>query len=210
MATTEYCTAAQLQTHLLGESKTQPAQASNFDQAVVAASRQIDRYTQRRFWIDDDVTARVFTADDFYEVLFPDVATATGFILKTDEDFDGVFETTWSIDSYTGAGFRLWPTNAQTDPSLPQPYTRARAISTSFPIHDLAIEVTAKWGWPAVPDDIVTAAILQAARLWKRKDATLGFGGSAETGFFELRKAFDPDVKALLDPYRNYAQPVLT
>lgn len=208
MAETNYCTTAQLQTYLLGESKTQPAQASNFDAAVASASRFIDEYCGRRFWIDDAPTARVFTADDFYELQLPDVATATGFVLKSDENFDGVYETTWVIDSYTGAGFRLWPTNAQADADIKQPYTRVRAISTAFPIHELALQVTATWGWPAVPDAIVQACILQAARLWKRKDAVLGFGGTAETGFFELRRALDPDVKGLLDPYRSFSQPV--
>jgi hypothetical protein len=208
MATTDYCTVADLNEYLLGSGKTQALQAGNFAAAIAAASRLIDDYCGRRFWIDDAVTPRRFTADDFVEVLLPDIATATDLEFKTDEDFDGVYETDWVIDSYTGAGFRLWPTNAQTDPDIKLPYTRARAISTSFPVHDLAIEVTAKWGWPAVPDAVVEACLLQSARLWKRKDAVLGVGGAAETGFFELRRRMDPDVRRLIDPYRNFAQPV--
>jgi hypothetical protein len=208
MATTDYATVQELETYLLGESKTQAAQATNFQTAVSSASRFVDRYCGRRFWIDDAPSARVFSAESYDEIWIPDVATATGFVLKTDEDFDGVFETTWVKDSITGAGFRLWPYNAQTDPDLKEPFTRVRAISTAFPIWDLAVEITATWGWPAVPDDIHQATLLQAARLWKRKDAVLGVGGAAETGFFELRKSLDVSVKNLLDPYRSFAQSV--
>lgn len=206
---TDYCTVAELNEYLLGTGKTQALQAGNFAAAVSSASRFVDRYCGRRFYVDDAVSARVFTADHYTEILVPDIATATDLVLKTDEDVDGVYETVWQIGSFTGAGFRLWPYNAAADVEMLEPFTRIRAIATAFPIGELAVEVTALWGWPAVPADVHQATLLQAARFWKRKDATLGVGGAAETGFFELRKSLDVDVKNLLDPYRNFAQPVL-
>ncbi len=205
-ATLEYATVANLEYFLLGKNKTQPLQADNFTLALSAASRNIDDYCGRRFWIDAAVSARVFTSPTGYELAVPDIATTTGLVVKTDENQDGVYETTWTLSARTGYGYEVGPYNAQTDTDLKKPYTSIEANLSVFPTWRMAIEITAKWGWPAVPDAIKQATILQAARFWKRKDAVLGQGGSAETGFFEMKRRIDPDVRAMIGPYRSYAQ----
>ena len=53
-----------------------------------------------------------------------------------------------------------------------------------------------------MPEDIETATMMLAARIWKRKDAILGVAGGPEVGITELAKRMDPDIKRLLDPYR--------
>jgi hypothetical protein len=57
------------------------------------------------------------------------------------------------------------------------------------------VRVMAKWGWPAVPDVVVTACLIQAQRLYKRKDSPEGVIGSAEWGVVRVAR-IDPDVQA--------------
>ncbi|GGS87638.1 hypothetical protein GCM10010156_52690 [Planobispora rosea] len=63
------------------------------------------------------------------------------------------------------------------------------------------VRVTAEWGWPAVPDGIAQATLIQASRLYRRKDSPEGVAGSSEWGLIRLPH-LDPDVRALVDPYR--------
>ncbi|MFC8456442.1 hypothetical protein ACFUJ0_06100 [Streptomyces sp. NPDC057242] len=62
------------------------------------------------------------------------------------------------------------------------------------------MRVGTRFGWPAVPDDITEAALIQAARLYRRKDSPEGVTGSAEWGVVRLSRR-DPDVWNLIDPY---------
>jgi len=196
----EYATQADLEEYLLGAGKNQVVQQGNFDVALEAASRMIDDYTGRFFYSVAASAKRYTATPDPYSFAVADISTTAGLLVKTDEDQDGVYETTWVEDSLTGAGFWLSPENGPPG----YPWTRIDAISTAFPTWRYAIEVTAAWGWGAVPPAIKSATLLQSARLWKRKDAVLGVGGAADTGFFELRRRMDPDVRRLVDPYRRF------
>jgi hypothetical protein len=62
------------------------------------------------------------------------------------------------------------------------------------------LRVTARWGWPAIPDQVVEATLIQAARLYKRKDSPEGVTASSDWGPIRVTKA-DPDVKALLSDF---------
>lgn len=52
------------------------------------------------------------------------------------------------------------------------------------------------------PAPVVEATGIQAARYFLRKGAPFGVLGSADVGYVRLRPQLDPDVLALLDPYR--------
>lgn len=165
--------------------------------ALAAAEAQIDTYTGRKFSADASPVVRYYTAQDPSTVLIDDVQTTTGLVVKTDETGDGVFEKTWTIDT----DFRLGPYNAAAD-SGPWNYL-ATVGSKRWPTATRAVEVTAKYGFTAVPAPIQQAALIQAAFLWKRKDAPFGIAGSAEYGS-ELRilASLDPTARSLLLPYR--------
>lgn len=60
-----------------------------------------------------------------------------------------------------------------------------------------SIAITAQWGWPAVPDDIVMAAQMQAHRYYNRKGSPEGVAGSAEWGITRI-PPLDPDVLSIL------------
>ena len=57
--------------------------------------------------------------------------------------------------------------------------------------------VTANWGWPSVPADIVMATQLQAHRFYGRKGSPEGTAGSGEWGVTRI-PYLDPDVIAIL------------
>ena len=65
------------------------------------------------------------------------------------------------------------------------------------------VEVTAEWGWNAVPDDVREACILLAMRGFARLNAALGIVGFNDMAL-QVR-AVDPDVRDLLNPYRLIA-----
>jgi len=63
------------------------------------------------------------------------------------------------------------------------------------------VQVSADWGWPATPAAVEQACLIQAARIFKRKDSPEGILGSAEWGAVRVSRV-DPDVDAMLAPYR--------
>jgi hypothetical protein len=163
----------------------------------------VDRYCGRRFYADTVATARYYTALPEQVLLLPvdDISTTTSLVVKTDDNYDGTYENTWTLNSRTGPyGFMVEPFNAST---LGVPFTRLNAVASSWPTVEQGVEVTAKWGWPTTPPAEVTeACLLLAARLYKRKDTPFGTLGTADTGFVNLPR-LDPDVRLLLDPYRR-------
>lgn len=76
------------------------------------------------------------------------------------------------------------------------------AAGTSIPL-STRVRVTATWGWPAIPDTIRYATLLQASRLFARRHAPFGVAGSPETGQLRLLEKIDPDVAVSVRPYRR-------
>ena len=181
--------------------------------AVNAASRRIDAYCGQRFYQDATVQAREFYPADPVTLDFTyaepgeprdGISTATGLIVKIDTDNDGTFETTLT----SGTDFLLTPRNAATRTPV-WPYTGLRLITSSLwyfprPYYGRpSVQVTAKWGWPAVPDDVTQACMIFAVDLFKSKDAPFGVAGSTDFGV--LRVQDNRQAKALLDTYRMAA-----
>ncbi len=85
---------------------------------------------------------------------------------------------------------------------LPWAYTALRAtFGQVFPpsVYRKAVRVTAKWGWPVVPDAVKEATILVAVALYKRPDAPFGVAGFDQFGAVRVRD--DPTVVELLARY---------
>ncbi|MFH0981753.1 MAG: hypothetical protein V2A79_09460 [Planctomycetota bacterium] len=198
MATNAYCSETQFK--LRAGIPAGSAHDDEADRSIESASRAVDRYCGRRFYQDSVVSARTFTPDHGTYLSVDDVSTLTGLVVKSDDDWDGTFENTWTLNSRSGPyGFMVEPPNAIADG---KPVTRLHAVANSWPTLPQGVEVTAKWGWAAPPTDVVEATLILASRYFKRKDAPFGVMGTAETGFTTL-PSIDPDVKALLSPYRR-------
>ncbi len=244
------------------------------------ASRIVDRYCNRHFYVV--VATRRFDGLGTPSLLVPDLVSVDGGGLKTDDDRDRVFETTWAASDYL-----LLPTNA--DPaaggnSPSRPYVEV-AVDVDAGTKSLftrgvqTVQIAGQWGWwrhlrratetanavadatttsvtvssradveaghtllidseqmyvqsyaastltvvrgvnettaashsggAAVdiyeyPGPIVEATIIQAARLWRRKDSAFGsLGGLPGTGQTRISAGLDPDGALLLGQYRK-------
>lgn len=166
------------------------------DDAIRAASRLIDYRCGRRFYADPVLVARTFRAFDRYvatldggqELLIDDLASATGLTVESRTTFGGA----WSAVT----GWELGPDNAAVD-GLPWRWIAALAGWLSDATR---VRITARWGWPSVPDGVSQATALLAARLYGRKDSPEGVLGNSEWGAVRVSR-FDPDVETLIAPY---------
>lgn len=164
--------------------------------AIVSAARMIDRRCGRQFYADTAVSTRIFrptrhlSADGCDHILrVDDFATTTGLIVEVGS---GVATTTWTAVTTYETG----PDNAA---SYGRPYTQIRAAAGWLPWGGKA-RLTARWGWPAAPEEISQANALQATRLYRRKDSPQGVLGSPEWGAVRVSRV-DPDVEALIAPF---------
>ena len=67
-----------------------------------------------------------------------------------------------------------------------------------------AVQVTASFGWAAVPETIKAATIRQTARFFYRREAPFGVAGSPSMGSeIRLLAQADPDVVVMVRPYRR-------
>jgi hypothetical protein len=167
--------------------------------AIESASREIDGYCERVFYSTS--TSRIYSASDIWLLQTDDLVSVSS--VKTTSD--GItYDVTWAPTDY-----QLEPLN-QVAGGLLTPYTRIRAVGNYlFPVWAVgtsaanlaAVQVTGLFGWSSVPTAIRQACVILAMRIFKRLDAPLGMitndMGSMRVG------RFDPDVEALVAPYRK-------
>lgn len=162
-------------------------------QAIEAASASIDERCGRTFGRDEEPSPRVFSVrgrvvrqeDCTHLLMIDDVADLDGFKVETGGPGD------WTEIT----GYETAPDNAL---SRGRPVT---GLVRPFWSSVGKVRVTAVWGWPDVPAQIVQATLLQASRLYRRKDSPEGVAGSAEWGLVRV-PSLDPDVRALVEPFR--------
>ena len=173
------------------------------DNCAGAASRLIDGFCNRKFWAVGSATARVFQAEDSFFCSIDDIS-GTAITLQTSTNADGVFDTTW-----TPTDWQLEPLNGDLD-GIAWAYDKIRAVGDYlFPTvnanygSQALVKVTAIFGWPAIPEPVTQATIIQASRLFKRYDSPLGVAGFGDMGAIRVSRALDPDVAQLVEPYRR-------
>ena len=171
--------------------------------ALANASREIETYAGRQFNDAGAATARVFPARTCALAVVDDFSTTTGLVVATDATGDGVFETTW-----TAADYELEPLNGVVGGVSGWPYYRISAAGTrAFPtgLRRAVVQVTARWGWTAVPAPVKDACLLIASESFKLGDAPFGVAGFGEFG--PVRVRMNSRAQSLLSPYRR--DPVL-
>lgn len=160
---------------------------------IESASRAVDGLCGRSFYAQAAQT-RYYTVEDWDCIQTDDLVSVT--TIKTDEDGDRVYETTWAA------------TDFELDPVTGPPYTRIYVTPTGsygFPWGRRTVQIVGTFGWSSVPDAINEATLLLAARHFKRKDSPLGIQvGKPEFGNLSI-PGNDPDVNRLLAPYRKFA-----
>lgn len=167
-------------------------------QAASSASRQIERYCGRQFNKTTTAAARVYRTERCDVVQVDDFHTTTDLVVKNDTADDGTYGETWSSSDYV-----LEPFGGIEDGVSGFPYRKIVAVeSTRFYVGPRPrVQVTAQWGWAAVPDAVKQATYILAAQLFGLKNATLGVAGFGEFGVVRVRDI--PQVAALVDPYRH-------
>lgn len=167
--------------------------------AITAASRAIDEHCNRQFGTVSAAAARYYTARWSrtycdYVVEIDDLQSMSQFAIAHDSDASGAYAT--AITGYT-----LLPRNAA---SLGEVWTEIRLHNAGSSAEE-AIQVTAKWGWTNVPDPVKQAALMQASRVFSRRESPYGVAGSPQTGSeVRLMAKVDPDVKVVLAPFKRW------
>ena len=172
---------------------------------VEAASRSIDRIANRRFYLDANASARAYRVSSPIVLFTDDIGTTSGLVVKTDDDGDGTFETTLTLNT----DYIMDPLTAL---DLGRPYTQVTMVTNTqtFPIFPglfqnglrPGVQVTARWGWPSVPDDLNQACLILTADLYKRKDSLGGILGLGDLGAIRM-SPLGRDVTAMVRAYRK-------
>ena len=150
---------------------------------VTAASRAVDKACRRQFGQVASAEARTYEVEcdrsrGRWFAVVDDVQDLTGLEVLLD-DVDVTADVSWL------------PLNAA---QLGRPYTRI-----VLPSSGTTLEITALWGWTAVPDEVRKATLLQASRFSARRDTPFGVAGSPDMGSqVRLLDRVDPDVAVVI------------
>jgi hypothetical protein len=154
-----------------------------------AVSNGIEAYCRRQFNDAGSATARVFYPDSLNHVVVDDFSTSVGLIVKTGLTF-----------GTTLTGYTLEPLNGIQHGRTGFPYCKIRLYGSTFTTSTdrrPTVEVTARWGWTTVPDDVKSAVLIKAAKVFKRRYSLEGVVGQGDF-VFRVSRYEDPDVADLL------------
>lgn len=161
-------------------------------QALDTASAMIDEDTQLGPYTALTATTRYFTPVHSDVLYVPPLISIT--TLKTDDNDDGTYETTWAASEYELDTFGT---------RIGQPYEIIRGITRSFPTattRKRVVQIVGSWGWSTTPDQVVEATLLLAGRLFRRQSSPLGVQSLADGGQLYIRSS-DPDYRHLIAPF---------
>jgi len=149
--------------------KTGTDEDTDIDRCLADVSRYIERECDRFFGQDAAVVTRLYDGNGQDILYVDDIATLTGLIVKVDLNADYAFtgtDETLTVDTH----FWLGPANALLGPEArPYRYLQVRpdnSVFSAWPKQARSVQVTAKFGWPAVPGPIREATIL-ITREWR-------------------------------------------
>ena len=172
---------------------------------IESASRSIDRIANRRFYLDATASARLYRAYSNIFVFVDDIGTTSNLVVAVDENGNGTYSKTLTLNT----DYILDPLTSQ---SLNRPFTQLTMVSNTetWPIFPgltsnglrPGVQVTARWGWPSVPDDINMACLILTADLYKRKDAPGGILGLGDLGVVRM-SPIGRDVTAMVRAYKK-------
>jgi hypothetical protein len=200
--TNGYCTQNELKA-FNGIPVSDTADDDLLDDAINAASRQIDSFCGRIFYADSVASARKYFTDDLYRLRVDDISTTTDLVVKYDDDDDGTYETTVSSDQY-----QLLPINGVVGGILNSPYYVVELISDGnnewpmdYSSNRPRAEITAKWGFPSVPEPIRQATLMLASELFAMRNAPLGVAGVGDFGVVNIQQ--NREITRLIAPFRK-------
>lgn len=159
---------------------------------ATAASRAIDKKTNRQFGQLAAPAARTYRRTPAYDPM-------TGLWVLEIDDVQDVTGMLINGVPYASSGATLLPDNAPADN---EPWQRLGFVDWPFPSYPGLPQsnvVTARFGWAAVPSQVIGAAKLQCSRWNSRRDSPYGIAGSPDQGSeIRLLAKLDPDVATTL------------
>lgn len=193
--TNAYCTLAELKASL---AITDSVDDVPLEAAITATSRMIDDYTGRFFYRNGTTqapVARYYTPLDPWTMNMDDNYAITE--VATDDNFNQTWDTVWATSDYM-----LEPVN---NPQRGWPVNRMLAIGRYvFPYYlPQSVRITGIWGWASTPAEVNMATLIQAARLFTRRQSPFGIAGSPDLGTVRLSAKLDADVETLLRPFKK-------
>lgn len=168
--------------------------------ALSASSRGVDKFCGRQFNTAAAPTARKYRPDSHGICKVDDFQTVV--TLKTDDGDTGTFGTTWSASDYES-----YPLNGVVDGEPGWPFWKIKAVASRFfPCFRRAtVELTALWGWAAIPSAVFESTLIVAEEIFKLRDLPFGIGGYGDFGVIRVRN--NPFAARMLGPYQR--DPVL-
>lgn len=191
-----YATRAALKNRM-GIPDSNTSRDTEMDTRLMSASRDINAWTHRQFGRAEVASARDFRVGasgvDVHDFWTTDDLVVTPYLA-------GVAGTPWDVSSLV-----LEPLNGIVNQVPGWPYNRLSAAG--YGSHPLwmasnwggyTMRVVAKWGWAAVPENVVTACLMLAVADDKAKDAPFGV---AAFGDYGVRIRQNPMVEEKLKDY---------
>ncbi len=183
---TDYATLEEIKAYLkIDDADTQDDEL--IEAALTSVSREIESVCGRVFTTASVASART------YEVCVPGLLKVDDFHTTDGLLIDGV--------AYSSSTWTLHPRNGVVGGQTGWPYNRitpGASWSLTLCAGD-EVEVTAKWGWAAVPAPIHEACKIATSDTFGMKDARFGVDGFNEFGPFRVRD--NHAVMAKLSPY---------
>lgn len=228
---TAYCTATDFAQWAMNDQSAMIPEQGLIDLVIDAASREVEEYCNRQFpgFNADTVTSsRVYAVDNPFACFTDDIADDQTVSVAVDLNGDGTFEQAWKATDFQlepanaiirghpinmirvrGWGLRWFPVSTGSG------YVRINGLNTmayvgggsSFGAYAvkgaLSVQVTAKWGWPAVPPPVKQATLIQAHHLYTTKGAPLGIVMTPELASSRVTSFLHPTAARLLRGYRK-------
>lgn len=186
-----YLTLAEVKSHL---GITNADDDAEVQRALDAAEKWVDDFCHRTFAVadpaTDSTTQRTYAPDHGLRLLWVDDLVDID-VLEKQTTAGGSWSTVSASD------YELRPLNANADS---EPYTHI-VFTTAHSAH--RFRVTGWFGWPALPDTIPQATLLQANFLYRRREAPLGISQvpGLEGGGMRVRTKGDPNAESMLLDY---------
>lgn len=175
-----------------------PGRDAKLDAAIAAASRAIEDHCRRQFNTSSSATARVYEPTATRLVVVDDFFDTASLIIQKKT----LTATSWET-ALTTNNYELEPRNGVVSGQPGWPYRRIKLPYWARLYVVDRVQVTAKWGWAAVPTPVIQAAYIMAAQYFKLPDAPLGVAGfgSGSDGFSAVKIKDVPQAWSLLCPY---------
>lgn len=176
---------------------------ATLEQITRAASSAVRLFCGRDFNDAGTPSARAYDVTDPWYLRVDDFSTTAGLVVKTDTGNNGGYATTvtTSVAAYPLNGVRNgvpgWPYNELQMARTATPWP----TWMSNPFGPL-VQVTARWGWAAIPAEVKQATLIKASRVFARRYSINGVIGTGDF-VFRVSNQDDPDVISLLSPLRR-------